>query len=361
MNFEFVSAGGIVFGNGRAAEIPGLARGFGRRVLLVRGRAAGADGVAAALRAADFAVETLRGPSGEPDETDVDAAVPIARRMNADVLVAVGGGSVLDFAKAVAALAPQTPGPPVRDFLEGVGTGRTLTARPIPLIACPTTAGTGSEVTKNAVISSRAGRFKKSLRDARMVPVVAVVDPELQVGAPRDTRVWSGLDALTQNIEAAVSRKATPITEALAERGRVAAEAGLRHLADGREAESQEPLALAALLSGLALANGGLGAAHGIAQALGIYGVPHGLACAIALPWTLRRSGLADRVPPILDAFPLPRLADLPARWPDLPPLGSDDGIRVLAKASLGNSLSGNPIPLDEEDVAALLKQMRDV
>ena len=240
MDFDFVTAGRIVFGPGRAAEAGASARPFGSRCLLIRGRGESADTVKTSLQAAGLNVVEMRGPGGEPDETDVDGAVPSARENLPDLVVAVGGGSVLDFAKAVAALVPQGAAP-VRDYLEGVGTGRKLAAAPLPLIACPTTAGTGSEVTKNAVISSRAGGFKKSLRDNRMMPAVALVDPDLQAGAPREVRVWSGLDALTQNIEAYLSRKATPLSEALALRGVEAAGIGLTYLANGEDAAAQEP------------------------------------------------------------------------------------------------------------------------
>lgn len=394
-SFEFVSAGRIVFGTGRAVEAGDLARGFGNRCLLVRGKSAGANHVADSLRAAGVDVCEINGPPGEPDEADVDAAVPIARAARPDVVVAVGGGSVLDFSKAVAALVPQTENAIVRDYLEGVGRGLTITADPIPLIACPTTAGTGAEVTKNAVISSKVGKFKKSLRDARMVPKVALVDPDLQAGAPRDVRVWSGLDALTQNIEAFLSRRATPMTEALAFRGIGSARTGILFFAHGNEKRAeeraQEPMALAALLSGLALANGGLGAAHGIAQSLGVYGVPHGLACAVALPWVLawnvhdhhlwgRYLQIARTFSPAfgddggfsavaqevvswvwkqLTDLNVPRLADLRVRYPDLPLL-DEAGLAELAEGARGNSLTGNPVPMSDADVAELLRRMRD-
>lgn len=390
MNFDFVSAGRIVFGPARIHEVGGIARSYGARCLLVRGKSAGAERARESLLAAGLDVTEMPGPPGEPDETDVDAGVPIARSARPEIVVAVGGGSVLDYAKAVAALAPQTEDAPVRDYLEGVGRGLTIRVSPIPIIACPTTAGTGAEVTKNAVISSRAGRFKKSLRDARMVPAVALVDPDLQAGAPREVRVWSGLDALTQNIEAYVSRRAGPMTQPLALRGLRAAHAGLSCLARDYEERAQEPLALAALLSGLALANGGLGAAHGIAQSLGIWGVPHGLACAVALPWVMasnaRHPGVAARLGPLYEAlspnagyneydelqrgvvrsvvdlvrpFDLPRLGALGDRYPELPPLDAE-GIAVLARGAQGNSLSGNPVEMSEADVADLLRQMRD-
>lgn len=388
-SFEFVSGGRIVFGAGRAAEAGALARGFGARCLLVRGKSAGAERVADSLRAAGMDVCVINGPPGEPDETDVDAAVPAARDARPDVIVAVGGGSVLDFAKAIAALVPQTENAPVRDYLEGVGRGLTITADPLPLIACPTTAGTGAEVTKNAVISSKASKFKKSLRDARMVPRVALVDPDLQGGAPRDVRVWSGLDALTQNIEALVSRRATPMTQPLALRGIEAAQHGLNALASGvYPAAAQEPMALSALLSGLALANGGLGAAHGIGQSLGVYGVPHGLACGIALPWVMAYNarrwdvrcllqrvaealgsrqetearGAASAVAWIWDRMgrlQVPRLADLPARYPALPLL-DEAGIAEIAWGARGNSLSGNPVALDDAQVIELVTHLRD-
>lgn len=389
MVFDFVSAGRIVFGAGRAGEAGTLARPFGERCLLIRGRSPGAERVHQSLVEAGLVVAQMSGPGGEPDEMDVDAAVPRTRELRPHIVVAVGGGSVLDFAKAIAALATQPHNAPARDYLEGVGRGLALEAAPLPLVACPTTAGTGSEVTKNAVISSRAGRFKKSLRDARMVPTIALVDPDGQAGAPRVVCVGSGLDALTQNVEAYVSRRATPMTDALALRGIKAASAGLNALVRDDDTGAREPLALAALLSGLALANGGLGAAHGVAQALGIYGVPHGLACAVALPWVLAhnaRSGAipAPRLREIVDALiggeertyeagqtaiahvwkttralGVPRLADLANRYADLPPLDAD-GVALLAREAQGNSLSGNPLEMDEAALAELLTWMRD-
>ncbi len=383
MTFDFVSAGSVVFGPGRAAEAGVLARPLGARCLLVRGRSAAAERVRESLLAQGLDVTEMPGPPGEPDEADVDGAVPLARAAEPDVVVAVGGGSTLDFGKAVAALAAQTDGAPVRDYLEGVGRGLKLSAPPLPLIACPTTAGTGSEVTKNAVISSREGRFKKSLRDSRMVPAVALVDPELQAGAPREVRVWSGLDALTQNVESYLSRRGSPLTEALALRGVEASGVGLSALSRGEDRAAREPMALAALLSGLALANGGLGAAHGIAQSLGIHGVPHGLACAVALPWVLAFNARSEevrrrlaRVAQALGAGPgapaavawawdkvrelgVPRLAGLGARYADLPPLDAE-GVVLLARGARGNSLSGNPVEMDDVRVAELLTQMRD-
>jgi alcohol dehydrogenase class IV len=241
------------------------------------------------------------------------------------------------------------------------------------------------------VISSKAAQFKKSLRDARMVPKVALVDPDLQAGVPRDVQVWSGLDALTQNVEAYLSCRATPMTDLFAERGMHAAAAGLKHLAAGDAVSAREPMALAALLSGLALANGGLGAAHGIAQALGVFGVPHGLACAVALPWVTafntrdqqvwgRYLRLAHAVNSSFDndgeftpvaqevvgwlwrtthTLEVPRLAGLPARYPHLPPL-DDEGLAELARLSQGNSLSGNPVAMTDDDVVVLLRAMRD-
>jgi alcohol dehydrogenase class IV len=202
----------------------------------------------------------------------------------------------------------------------------------------------------------------------------------------RSVRVWSGLDALTQNIEAYLSRRATPLTLPLALRGTREAMAGLSAMTAGDEDAAREPMALAALLSGLSLANGGLGAAHGIAQSLGIYGVPHGLACAVALPWVMalnlgsdkdgRFRDLADTLCPA-DSYPgalrgavarvwemtsklgVPRLAELGDRYPDLPPLDAE-GITLLAGGAQGNSLSGNPVPMNDTQVAELLTTMRD-
>ncbi len=230
--------------------------------------------------------------SHEPEVGDVDQLAGQLRSRSAaagDLVIGVGGGSAIDLAKAVAALATNTAGTSVRDFLEGVGAGLKITETPLPMIAVPTTAGTGSEATKNAVISCYDPPFKKSLRSDQMVPRVVLVDPELTVTLPPGATAHTGMDAITQLIESYISRRAKPVPRALAVDGlRLALPSIEEAVEHGTSRPAREAMAQAALLSGLALANSGLGMAHGVAAALGVHlRVPHGLACAVMLPVAL--------------------------------------------------------------------------
>ena len=294
LNFDLLMPRQIVFGWGRRAELADRAKTVGRRAFLVSGsRTLQSNGcideIADALRTANVTVEHLATISREPEVADVDAAVeklgPLHVR-DGDFVIAVGGGSAIDLGKAVAAMAANRDGESVCDYLEGVGRGLQIVNPPLPVIAVPTTAGTGSEATKNAVISSYDPPFKKSLRSDWMVPRIVIVDPELTLSTPRDVTAHSGMDALTQLIESFISRRAKPIPQALCRQG---IELALRYLVEAVENPESRPareaMSYAALLSGIALANSGLGMAHGVAAALGVHcRVPHGLACAVMLP-----------------------------------------------------------------------------
>jgi alcohol dehydrogenase class IV len=274
-----------------------LAATLGRRALLVTGsRTLERSGVIGALRenlaAAGVESVPIAQISCEPEVGHVDAAVAFAleqRPAAGDLVIGIGGGSALDLAKAVAALVTNG-GSPVVDYLEGVGRGAMLRNPPLPVLAIPTTAGTGSEATKNAVISSFDPPFKKSLRSDQMLPQAVLIDPELTVGNPPHVTAHSGMDAITQLIESYVSRRSQPVTRALCIEGLVRA---WPHLAiahgDGESRSGERSNGDAAFLSGVALANSAWGCTHGVAAALGVHhGVPHGLACAVMLPITLR-------------------------------------------------------------------------
>lgn len=289
-SFEFATAARVVFGAGKLAEAPSIVRELGGgRVLLVRGRsAARAASLEAALGREGLSVVSLV-VAGEPTLDVARDGAALAVREKCDAVVAVGGGSVLDAGKAVAALA--TNGGEPLEFLEVIGRGRPLTTAPLPVVCAPTTAGTGSEVTKNAVLGSKDARVKASLRSAAMVPKVALVDPDLLNGAPPDVLASSGLDALSQLVEPFLSLRRQPLTDALAREGirrssrslRVAVEAAR----EGRDAgaAAREDLALASLFGGMCLANAGLGAVHGFAApAGGMFDAPHGAVCAALLP-----------------------------------------------------------------------------
>ena len=295
--FEIFSPQRIVFGWGRRAEIGEAAKSLGRRAWFVVGsrtlqRSGVVDALHKSLAAAGVDSSPLASIDHEPLTTDVDeavAAIKSAGVRGGDFLLAVGGGSAIDLAKAVAALAPQAEAAGVRDYLEGVGRGLKLAAEPLPILAMPTTGGTGTEATKNAVISSYDPLFKKSLRDARLVPRTVLVDPELSVSLPPATTAWTGMDAITQLIEAYITKSARPLPQSLCLEGlRMALPAVERAVRNGADREAREAMAQAALFSGMALANSGLGLAHGVAAALGVHcRVPHGLACAVMLPAAL--------------------------------------------------------------------------
>ena len=279
----------IHFGAGSLAKLAALAARFGRRALVVTGsgslQASGwRDNIVSDLEKEKLEL-SFAAAAGEPTPELVDAAAAEHRpdRKRPDVVIAVGGGSVIDAGKAIAAMIPAAGGESVADFLEGVGTGAAHSGTKIPFIAVPTTAGTGSEATKNAVLS-RVGRdgFKKSLRHDNFVPDIAIVDPELTLSCPSEVTAACGLDAFVQLMESYVSSSANPMTDALAAgamdaaKNHVTAAAG--HGAD--KIETRAAMAYASLVSGITLANAGLGLAHGFAAQIGgMFPIPHGVIC----------------------------------------------------------------------------------
>ncbi len=284
MSFDFATAGRVIVGAGRAAELPSVLAGLGSRALVCAGsqRARHADLIAAlaASLAAPCAVFPV---SGEPTVDLARAGAAAAREHGADVVVAIGGGSVVDLGKAVAMLLGNGGDP--LDYLEMVGRGRKITQAAVACVAVPTTAGTGAEVTANAVLASPEHRLKASLRSPLMIPRVALVDPLLTRACPPLVTAASGLDALSQCLEPFVSVRANPLTDSLAREGLRHAAAGLRRVyADGSDVEARTDMALCSLLGGMALANAKLGAVHGFAGIIGgIADVPHGMACAALL------------------------------------------------------------------------------
>src|SRR5271157_6321839 len=258
MPFEFATATRIRFGAGARHELPAAAASMGSRALVVTGSTpARAAPMVEALTAAGVTPISMT-VSGEPAVAAIREGVRLAREARCDVVVAIGGGSVLDAGKAVAALLAH-PGDPL-DYLEVVGRGQPLTAPSVPMIAVPTTAGTGSEVTRNAVLASPEHRVKASLRSLGMLPRLAIVDPELTIGLPRAITASSGLDALTQLIEPYVSVRANPMTDLFCVEGiRRAAAALPRVWTNPHDREARAAMSMASLLGGLALANAGLG------------------------------------------------------------------------------------------------------
>lgn len=378
--FEFLTPGRVVFGAGALDEVGAATRSLGRSALVVRGRSAARVAqlddllTSAGVAATPFVV------AGEPDTALVTRGATIARAAGVDVVVGIGGGSVIDAAKAVAALA--TNDGDVLEYLEVIGRGQPLERPALPVVAIPTTAGTGSEATRNAVLTSPGHRVKVSLRSPSMMPRVAVVDPLLTTDLPPALTASTGLDALTQLIEAYVSSRATPMTDALAIAGIPRAARALpRACTDGRDRAAREDMALASLWSGMALANAGLGAVHGFAGPIGgLFHAPHGAVCAALLPhvFSANARALERRAP---DALVRERFDEVSrwltgharARWTDgaawlrqltadlgIPPLGAH-GVRtadladLADKAARASSMKGNPIVLTHEELMAAL------
>lgn len=383
MRFEFATATRIIFGAGTLRELGPLAAEMGRRGLLVTGsHPERTAGLMEQLSAAGITVSPFV-VSGEPTTDLARQGVEAGRDADADLIIACGGGSALDTGKAIAALL-SNGGDPL-DYLEVIGAGRPLTQPAVPFIAIPTTAGTGSEVTRNAVLGSAGHRVKVSLRSPLMLPRLALVDPELTYDLPRAVTISTGLDALTQLIEPFVSHKANPMTDALCREGigRVA-RALPRAAADGQDAAARADMALGALWSGLALANAALGAVHGLAGPLGgmLPDAPHGAICAALLPHVmaanvaaLRRrptdgAGLArfDEAAQLLTGRPDARAADGAAWLHDLGAalavpglaafgLSRDHFPELIAKAQVASSMKGNPVALTEDELLEIVER----
>jgi alcohol dehydrogenase class IV len=277
--FGVTQPGRILFGRGEAAKAPGLIRNFGPRGIVVHG----ANPARAAWLMDALGPEALGLPcAGEPTLTDLETALTAARAHRPTCVVALGGGATLDLGKALAALIPAPDGP--MEHLEVVGKGLPLKTDPLPFIAIPTTAGTGAEVTKNAVIGLPDHGRKVSLRDDRMVARIAIVDPALTDGCPRAVTLASGLDAVTQVIEPFLSYRATPYTDALTRPAIGLGMAALQRLMRDEDQGARDRLAWVSLCGGLALANGGLGAVHGLAGVIGgMTGAAHGAICGALL------------------------------------------------------------------------------
>lgn len=379
VSWELATAGRILFGEGRVREAGGLAAGLGTRALVVGGGGGRAAPLLELLRESGVAAVELR-VAGEPTIALVEQGVERARGERFDLVVALGGGSAIDAGKAIAALLTN-PGEP-REYLEVIGAGRPIAERPAPFVAIPTTAGTGAEVTRNAVLAAGEERVKVSLRSPLMLPTIALVDPELTYSLPPEVTASTGLDALTQCVEPFVSPRANPLTDAVAREGMGRAAGALRRAyRDGSDVEARRDMAVASLCGGLALANAKLGAVHGFAAPLGgMFPVPHGVACARLLPVVAEANlrALRARSPasPALERYRevariLTGRADARAEegveWLAelveelrIPPL-SDYGLTteavpgVAEQARRASSMQGNPVELTEQELRETL------
>jgi alcohol dehydrogenase class IV len=371
--FSLRLPGRIEIGPGVAAKAPEIAAGLGARALLVTGsNPARHEALQAALLASGVALSVQTAP-GEPTVADAERVTDAARAHGADLVIAIGGGSAIDLGKAAAALATQAGGP--LDHLEVVGRGAPLAADPLPCLALPTTAGTGAEATMNAVLGAPEHRRKASLRDPRMIPVAALVDPDLLEGCPRGVALASGLDAIVQVIEPYLSRFANPTVDALCRDAIPRGLAALPRMLAG-DAAARADMALVSLTGGVALTNARLGAVHGLAGVIGgRTGAAHGAICGRLLPPILRANAAvaegetARRIGEVrrwiaaafggaesaaeatlegwMDAEGLPRLAAMG--------LAADMLEDVAADAARSSSMKGNPADLP---AATLVKAM---
>lgn len=366
----------ILFGRGEAQKAPALIAAFGPRGVVVHGASATrADWLVKALAAAGCEVLAL--PCGqEPTLAVLEAATARAKAHRPDWVAALGGGAALDLGKALAALVPATGG--AMDHLEVVGKALPLATPPLPFVALPTTAGTGAEATKNAVIGLPDHGRKVSLRDDAMFAALAIVDPALTDHCPRGVTLASGLDAVTQVIEPYVSSKATPFTDALTAPAIPQGLAALHRLMQAEDAAARDALAHVSLTGGIALANSGLGAVHGLAGVIGgLCPAPHGAICGallgpvLRLNWRQATGDTADRLDRVfaqIAAVLGGTAADAPETLADWARAAGLPGLRAqgfpaelvaqTAEAALGSSsMKGNPVSLTRADLEWALER----
>lgn len=381
MTFEFATANRILFGPGRVKELPDHARRNGRSALLVTGRNNERSEASRRLLLARGVSVIPFSIDGEPTIECVKEGAAQTRYHTCDQVIAFGGGSVIDGAKAIAALA--TNRRPALDYLEVIGKGEPLDTKPLPVIAAPTTAGTGAEVTRNAVLTSPDDKIKVSLRHPMMVPAIALLDPELTYSLPPQLTASTGLDALAQLIEPFVSARANPLTDAICRDGISLVARSLESAFHKSEPAARKDMMLASLFGGLALANAGLGAVHGFAAPLGaMFEAPHGGLCAALLPGVMRANIQAARESaekrPLLDRYDevARRLTGMPAAsaedgalWVQelvgsfgLPRLSGYKVTReqfpaIIAKAKIASSMKANPIEFSDPQLNEILER----
>ena len=380
MPFEFATAARIIFGSGALLDAGPIAADMGRRALVIIGSTTlRAEPLFDVLRRHTVSYTTFT-VVGEPTTHVAREGVQQAQRERCDFVIGLGGGSVIDTGKAIAVLLTN-PGDPL-DYLEVIGRGRPITTASAPYIAIPTTAGTGAEVTRNAVLGSPEHQVKVSLRSPLMLPRLALVDPNLTASMPRPVTASTGLDALTQVLEPYVSNKSTPITDAICLDGMHRAARSLRRAyVNGDDMRAREDMALVSLYGGLALANAKLGAVHGFAGPFGgMFEAPHGAICAALLPHVMavnikalkvRQPGSEalnryDEIAQIVTGSP-DAVVDDGVVWVQklcrdlqIPSLGAyglteDDVPALIEKAGRASSMQGNPIKLTNEELAEIL------
>ncbi len=380
MRFEFATANRVMFGVGALAEVGELAKEFGMQALVVTGSDPDRAAPLLSILNDEGLKSTVFPVPGEPTVAIAKEGTRIAHETACDLVIGFGGGSALDAGKAIAALAKNGDDP--LDFLEVIGRGKPLTKPPLPFIAIPTTAGTGSEVTRNAVLASKEHRVKVSLRSREMLPRVALVDPELTLSVPPSITASTGLDALTQVIEPYLSTRRNPLTDGICREGmRRAAQSLQRAYKNGKDIEARTDMSLVSLMGGLALANAGLGAVHGFAGPFGgMFDAAHGAICAALLPHVMAINLQAirtqnssvdltarfDEIGRLLTGNPA-AVGEDGVTWlmnlcqtMEVPSLGNyglthADFPALIEKAIVSSSMKGNPVLLTEEAMAEIL------
>lgn len=381
MQFDFVTSNHIIFGRGRFQEIGEFAAGYGSHALVITGSTGTYTGRLEELLGEQSVTYDCYQVSGEPTVESIQEALSFAKDTRGDCVIGIGGGSVIDTGKAVAALLSNEGD--LFDYLEVIGRGKPLSNQPVPFLAIPTTSGTGSEVTRNAVIGSPEDRVKVSLRSPRMLPSLALVDPELTLSVPQDITAATGMDALTQVIEPFVSKHSNPLTDSLCKAGIVkAAQALSLAYTDGNDIVVREEMAFASLMGGLALANAKLGAVHGFAGVLGgMYPAPHGAVCGRLLPAVMKINVSALRERSGGDLY-LERYTEVARMLTGNPYAAAEDGVAwvedlvdrlelahlgeygvdpnefpaVIERSKKSSSMKGNPIELLDEELVTILQ-----
>lgn len=382
MKFEFTTANQIIFGQGTIKEVAPLALKYGSNPLVITGKSLErAEHLLSKFKKRNIR-PSIYSISSEPTTTIVRECIQISREKNCDVIIAIGGGSTIDTGKAVAAL--MTNEGDLFDYLEVIGLGKQLKNPSAPYIAIPTTAGTGAEVTRNAVISSPEHKVKVSLRSHFLLPEIAVVDPLLTHSMPPTITAYTGLDALTQVIEPYVSNKTNPLTDSLCREGiKRISHSLLRAYKDGSDSTSREDMCIGSLFGGLALANSKLGAVHGFAGPMGgMTHAPHGAICGILLPHVIKAniSALQSREPDSLAILRYEEIARIMTgnpkatsmdcvNWlnelygnlkiPKLSEVGlkEDQISELVEKSKKTSSMKGNPIQLTDEELIDIMKR----
>ncbi|HPF51304.1 MAG TPA: iron-containing alcohol dehydrogenase [Draconibacterium sp.] len=377
-NFSFATATRIVFGEESLRTVPGIEIVREKAVLLVTGSKLERAQKLLDLFPPGTQIHFYQ-VDGEPTIQMVDGGVSLARETGCEVVIGLGGGSVIDAAKAIAAMVPN-PGE-LLDYLEVIGKGKALVAKPLPCIAIPTTAGTGAEVTKNSVIKSLENHVKVSLRSDYMYPMVAVVDPLLMHSMPSELTASTGVDALTHLMETFVSNQANPFIDMICREGlKRVSRSLLTAFHDGKNCEARADMAMAGMLGGMALANVKLGAVHGFAGPMGgMFPIPHGTVCASLMSATMEMNIEAltenngnlskyTELAQILTGSSLAKAedgivwAETLIRELGIPPLSSfeiteNDFPELVAKAKVSSSMKGNPVELDNSQLTWILEK----